>query len=223
MAEADKAPAVAAMSAPQVVRTGRQALADAPSFTFNLAVGVRSYRFPTVSVTADRSGHCTGTLAGESRGPVEVRRIGQRAWVKGSADFWKEFEGSQRAAAPARLADRYVLVHRGYKPLDDLVARCDPEWILDFLDENIGGEEQEKVGSTTMNGTDTLQVHSGTPGQGAELYVATTGTPYLVKLARQAGPRASTVSFSAFGEPVSVTEPPAAETVDLVEAVTAAA
>ncbi|WP_354637698.1 hypothetical protein [Kitasatospora camelliae] len=66
-----------------------------------------------------------------------------------------------------------------------------------------------------MNGRSTLRVHTGSPNAGTDLYIATEGKPFPVKLTRPVGPTAGTASFSDFDAPVTVTEPPADQVVDL--------
>jgi hypothetical protein len=130
---------------------------------------------------------------------IQIVRIGQKLYFKGSEAFLHQYAG---AAAPL-LAGRWFVVSASrhgfasFGPLTDLVSLTGH--ILASHGALAKGE------TTTIRGQPALAITDTTGG--GTLYVATTGPAYPLELRPRTG-KTGLISFSNWDKPVALTAPP---------------
>lgn len=164
-----------------------------------------------VDVTVDRDDRCTGTLRiGGSH--LDVRRIGDRAWVKGEAGAFNRLGGS---ALPARTLQR---LSRSWLPLERRAARsfCDLDELLETfevveLDDEAGDRETAPVTvgeESSLDGQTVVQV-SASPGGGhvETVWVRSEAPHHVVRIESTATRDGGTIAFTELGDDVEVEAP----------------
>ncbi|WP_431681614.1 hypothetical protein [Kitasatospora sp. KL5] len=168
----------------------------------------------TVHLFADKQGNCIGTLSATGIGNVEIRRTGNRSWIKADEETWRkqvEKGGAtpQQAARAAQLfKDRFITGFDTQMP--QTAAMCN------LIESMFGDTEEDQVSkgaAGTTNGVKTVSLTSMTDGEKVVLHVATEGTPYLIRMEQTEG-EPGAMDFSAFDKPFTVEEPPAGQVVD---------
>ena len=192
---------VAALSAEQILSKAKAALsaADAVHIT-----GSGSDEGTTVKLDM-RYGKdgATGTftISGQR---LDLLRVGDDVYVKGSTSFWTTFAD---AATAKLLGEKYVKTDLTDPRFKDIASFTDLTAAADgFL---------EPDGTITRGDTATIAdqpaiaLTSKDKSDGT-LYVATTGRPYPLSIEGDG----NSLTFADYGEDITVKAPPAAETVD---------
>jgi hypothetical protein len=138
---------------------------------------------------------CAGAMTQAGTGSFKLVAIGNRVWIKPDRQFWEKAAGANAAAALKVLSGKYLSVSASSQ-FGSLRALCSPS------------ELAGSFGSTPISGQPALQIRD--TGDSASMYVSETAKPELLRLAAGSG----TLDFSGYNDPVTLTAPPAAETVN---------
>jgi hypothetical protein len=129
----------------------------------------------------------------------DLVRIGDKAYFKGDADFWKQFGGATLAQL---LADKWVEAPAKTGDLASLTPLTDVGQLFNAILTNHG--TLEKGDTTDVNGTSAITVKD--TDENGTLYVATEGQPYPLKL-EGGGDAAGTMEFENWDESYDLKAP----------------
>lgn len=164
-----------------------------------------------VDVSVDREDRCTGTLRiGGSH--LDIRRIGDRAWVKGEAGAFNRLGGgSLPRAALKRLSTSWLpLSGRPAASLCDLDRLLKTFQVVDF--DAKGGDREDlpaTVGEeSSLDGQTVVQLSASPGGAHDEMiWVRSEAPHHVVKIESTATQDGGTLAFSEFDEDVEVETP----------------
>jgi hypothetical protein len=198
---------VAALTADEILKKATAALQDADSVRIKGDGGSAGKRFAIdLRYAADKS---VGTL-GINGQTIELRKLGQTVYLKGSRGFWMSNGGEVVAQL---LTGKWLKTPLSDKRFSGLSELTDLEEAAAGILEPDG--TITKGTQKTINGVPCIGlVSSGKDG--GTLWVATTGEPYPVRIERSAGSgETGALDFTGYGEPVTVETPPADLVVDV--------
>jgi hypothetical protein len=141
------------------------------------------------------SGHMSENGVG-----FDIVRVGNKAYIRGSEAFYKQFGG---ASAAQLLKGKWLVGSAtsgrfsALTPLTDLQAF--------FTGALAGHHTLTKGAETTANGQKVIALKDG--ANGGTLYVATTGTPYPVELVSPGNGKQGKVTFDQWNTTVTITAP----------------
>ncbi|NLT53243.1 MAG: hypothetical protein GXX79_01470 [Actinomycetales bacterium] len=159
-----------------------------------------------VTVDADlTSAPAAAGWISEGGDKVLVRYVGGNVYARGSSALYEKYLG-QRAAR--RVGDRWLMVPASGREYQQVTGLASPGGLLTELFPDAAGARKTAGGSVGGTGTVVLTTSSGS----GSLTVAATGTPY--PLVVDAGEKGR-ITFSDWGEKVSVTAPPRSQVVDV--------
>jgi hypothetical protein len=161
-----------------------------------------------VDLRSSTAGECQGSLMID-RGSAQIVSSSGKAWMKPDHAFWREQSPTRAAQVERVVGDKWVAI-----PMSSGLNKvCD----LDNLLQQLSPSDQQAagstvVGTTTVNGTDAVQVR-GTSKQGdtVSAWVATGDPHHVLRLAVTGGSSPGTISFSEFDVPLDITTPAASE------------
>ncbi|MFB7785724.1 hypothetical protein ACFC1D_23800 [Streptomyces vinaceus] len=169
-------------------------------------------------LTLDNKGSCKGAIRYDGMGKVELIKSTDLVHFKGDADYWRATAAKEHApkrqadAMVTMLADRWLKMPVSNAKAAALKRMCD-------LDKLTGGGGRpnplaRKGETVTIDGKQALAVITAAK-EGTETdYVATQGTPYVLK-STVSGDDTGEVLFSDFGTPVDTALPEGADVLDL--------
>jgi hypothetical protein len=128
----------------------------------------------------------------------QIVAVGQQVYINASPAFWRRFGGN----AAAQLFNGKWLKAPASGQFAALAALTNLNQLFTQLLSSHG--TLAKGATTTIRGQKVIAVNDTT--QGGTLYVATTGKPYPVRIAKS-GSQAGQVDFDRFNESVSLTAP----------------
>ncbi|HEY6789964.1 MAG TPA: hypothetical protein VI365_21905 [Trebonia sp.] len=151
---------------------------------------------------------CTGTVSAVGKGTLTMVVIGKTAWVKPDDAYWKAVGGKQADQAIATFGGKYLTGPTSDSTIAGLVDFCNLNSVTSQLTQptNVG-----KGQVTTINGKQALPLND--TANGGTLYVTTTSSPLPIELVDKTAGKKGTLIFNV-GAPVSLTAPPARETVE---------
>ena len=198
---------VAALSADEILAKATAALQAAGAVRIKGQGSSGSERF-SIDLRYSRD-NSAGTLRVSGQ-TIDLRKLGQTVYLKGSREFWT---GNGGEAAAQLLTGKWLKTPLTDKRFTGLSALTD----LDEAAKGILGPDGTitKGAETTVNGVPCVGlVSSGKDG--GTLWVATTGPPYPVRIEPSAGSgKRGALDFTGYGEPVTVDPPPADQVVDV--------
>jgi hypothetical protein len=137
----------------------------------------------------------------------ELVQTGGTVYIKGSAAFYRRIGG---AAAAQLLQGRWLKAPTTAPEFASISSLTELHRLVDATLENHG--TLTKTGTTSVNGQAVVGISD--QSKGATLYVATTGKPYPVQIAK-GGAGGGTVTFGNWNEPVTITPP--ANAIDIAQ------
>jgi hypothetical protein len=137
----------------------------------------------------------------------ELIEAGGTVYIKGSAAFYRHIGG---AAAAQLLQGRWLKAPTTTPEFASIASLTDLHRLIDATLANHG--TLAKTGTTTVSGQRVVGVTDQT--KGGTLYVATTGKPYPIQIAKS-GAGGGTVSFDRWNEAVTITPP--ANAIDITQ------
>jgi hypothetical protein len=133
---------------------------------------------------------------------VDVIRIGNVAYFRAAAAFWRKAGGTQGAALAPLFAGKWMEGSATKGDLADLSSLLDIRSLLrSFLGDH---GTLANAGTTTFHGQPAVAIDDTT--EGGTLYVATTGKPYPLGV-RKAGKSGGTILFDHWNAPLTVKAP----------------
>jgi len=206
-ASGSTAPGAAGLSADEILKQSTAALQAAKSVRIKGEGGSGTQRFAIdLRYSGDAS---TGTL-GINGQTIELRKLAQTVYLKGSREFWVGNGGETAAQLLAGKWLKTPLADRRFAGLSELTdLKKAATGILD-PDGTITKGAQKTVNGVPCVGL----VSSGKDG--GTLWVATTGQPYPVRIEPSTqSAESGALDFSEYGESVTVGPPPAEQVVDV--------
>ncbi|MBT2456072.1 hypothetical protein [Streptomyces sp. ISL-86] len=202
----------AGLSASKVADKSVTALRTASSLTVKGTV--RDEGKPMrLDMAVSKSGDCKGSISMADQGSFEVIRNADYVYIKADEAFYRtqvnDLPKDQADAAVAMLAGHWVKSKAAGEDSKELSALCDLDELTKEFDDSSGAKKGKVV---KEGGQDALTLTTSTTDGTEELYVATHGTPYLLR-AVETGKEPSDISFSGFNEPVKA-EAPTGDVVD---------
>jgi hypothetical protein len=151
---------------------------------------------------------CKGTVSAAGKGSLTMVVIGKTAWVKPDDAYWKAVGGKQAAKAIATFGGKYLTGPTSDSTIAGLAEFCNLNSITSQLTQPANVTKGQV---TTVNGKQALPLSD--TANGGTLYVTNTSSPLPVELVNKTAGKKGTLIFSV-GAPVSLTVPPASETVE---------
>ena len=160
----------------------------------------------SVDLSVSDQGECTGTI-GVDAGSIELRRIGGHAWYKADDAFW-------RVEAPGQAAEIASKVNGRWVPLTGELASLQAFCSIDSItDQMLSSSASVKTGGAAMVGArPTVLLTATHGGNTTTAYVVAAKPHYVLRMTR--GTQGE-LTFSDFGEKVTVTAPDPRDVVDL--------
>jgi hypothetical protein len=137
----------------------------------------------------------------------ELIQTGGTVYIKGSSAFYRHIAGS---AAAQLLQGRWLKAPTSSPEFASIGSLTSLHGLVDATLADHG--MLSKGATTSVNGQKAVALKD--PSNGGTLYIATTGPPYPVQIAR-GGARGGTVNFDRWNQPVSITPP--ANAIDLAK------
>lgn len=195
---------LAGLPAEEILARASAALQGAKSVRIKGAGGSGSQRF-ALDVRYSGTG-AVGTV-GVGGQTVELRKVGQVVYLRGSREFWT---GTSGAAAARQLTGKWLRTPLTDKRFAELAEITDLSKAAEGILKPDG--KVAKGGTRTINGTEAIGLT--TAGQDGVLYIATEGEPYPLRIEGGSGETGG-LDFSEYGKPLTVQAPPAAQVVDI--------
>ena len=178
-----------------------------------IAEGSDTIKF-VVDVNHAGNGQGTFTEVGQS---LKIKKLGSRVYVYADKAFWTKNGG---AAVARQIGNRWVTTSSSGQ-FQSLAQFFDISRMTTGLlptgggrpvkgaTVTVGGQKVVPLRTTTKGSTTKGSTTTGstTSTQSTTLYVAATGTPYVVKATATNGDESGTITFGHYGEPVVVKAP----------------
>jgi len=198
---------LAGMSAKQVLTKAISDLKSAP--TFRVSGRVNQDGGISLQLTYKRGTGCGGTLGLGARGSLYLLVIGDVAWIKPDDTFWKTSAGSSAPKVIALVGGRYLKGSASSSQLSGLTQICDANSLASSL---ASPKDIAKGPVTTVNGQQALALKD--KSKSATMYVTDTSSPQILQVISAQSGHSGKVSFTGYGNPVTLTPPPASETIN---------
>jgi hypothetical protein len=194
--------ALSGMSSTQIINKALTDLAAAPSVTMSGSLS-QSGQDITLDLMLLRGQGCQGKLSLPKQGSFQMIFMGQNLWIQPDNQFWQS-AGGLDSGTLALVSGKYLTLSAG-SSLSDFKQLCDVRTVTDGVQGTTG---LAKGATTTIDGQHVLQLTDRKDNQSA--YVTISAKPELVRLTDQT----SHLDFTGYGQPVTLTPPPASQTVD---------
>jgi hypothetical protein len=159
-----------------------------------------------VDITAGTT-NCVGTLGIVGKGSFVLLEIGQTLWIKPDNQFW-----TSEGASPAVLQvveGKYIQTSPNDSDFSSVKMLCSPAQLAASLGSKIN--DLVKGTTTTVDGQSALQLRD-TSDSGVA-YVTISASPQFLRISCGSGGQGQ-LDFSAYDAPVTVSSPPASQTID---------
>lgn len=158
----------------------------------------------SISLTLAKS-RCAGTLSEHGQGSFRIIMIGKSIWIKPDSKFWTSAGGASGAAL-SLVEGKWIKPSSKTSGLGAFGDLCSPTLLAGQMSDSFG---MVKGKTTTIHGRTALELTQG--GDTTVGYVSESASPEILRLA-QAGQEQ--LDFSNYNAPVTMTRPPASETLD---------
>ncbi|MFE1439439.1 hypothetical protein [Streptomyces sp. NPDC058739] len=171
----------------------------------------------TIDLALDKKGDCVGTLSADG-GKTDLIKTGGTVYMR----YDEAFLRAQMKGEPAEDVEAAVDMLAGTwtttaedSEASEIGDLCDLDTLLGD-DTGTAGETSSATrgATTTVGGSPALALQEKDGGETATLYVATEGTPYVLRIDNRSADEAGSLLFSDYDEPVAA-EKPAGEILDL--------
>ncbi|WP_030690318.1 hypothetical protein [Streptomyces globisporus] len=169
-------------------------------------------------LSLDAQGRCTGTLTTGTTSTVELIRPDHRnVYLRfDEASLREQVEGEDPETQEAMLKElrgRWVKGSASDPDNKDLLELCDLKQLLGGFEQGASGIV--KGAETAVGGKKALALtEPGDGGESSTVYVATEGTPYVLRIVTKGGEDPGTITFSKYGKPVGAKAPAAKDVVE---------
>jgi hypothetical protein len=130
----------------------------------------------------------------------ELIQVGDTVYIKGSPAFYKHIGGS---AAAQLLQGKWLKAPASNSDFSSLSQLTDLRQLVDQTLSN-HGSSLAKIGTSTINGQKVVGITD--KSKGGTLYIATTGTPYPIQIAKS-GSGGGKINFDRWNSSVTVAAP----------------
>jgi hypothetical protein len=199
--------ALAGLSAKQVLSKAVSDLKSAPSF--HIAGTVNQGGSIRVDLTYSRGSGCEGTLGVGSKGSIYLLVIGGTAWLKPDQTYWKSYAGSSASSVIATIGGKYLKAATSSSSVSGLAQLCNANSLASSF---TSPRDIAKGGTSTINGQQALALKD--PAKSSLLYVTGTSSPQILRVTSTQSGSGGRIDFTGYGNPVTLTPPPASETLD---------
>ncbi|MEU8522113.1 hypothetical protein [Streptomyces sp. NBC_01216] len=204
------------LTGPQIANKAIAATKTADSLSLDVATKTADGPLKA-HLTLDTEGRCAGTLTFGTTGTVElIKPDAKDAYLRFDEALLREqAEGEDAAVQEAvvkQLRGRWMKTPVTDPEAADSLELCDLKALLGQFE--TGVNLAVKGGETTVGGKKALMLTQALDEEKTTLYVATEGTPYLLKVVTAGGDEPGTVTFADYGEPVDAKAPPAEDVLD---------
>jgi hypothetical protein len=194
------------MSASQVVGKAVSDLKSEPHFSISGKINSDGQNL-SLALGYKSPSDCQGTIGLDNKGSFGVVSIGDAVWVKPDNAFWNAFAGSSAQQAIAVLGGKYLKTSSSDPNMAGLVKICNVNELTSMFT-STGTVTKGAV--TTIDGQRALALKDSK--EGGALYVTDTSTPRILQVTNSSKSDGGSLTFTY--DAVTVTAPPASETVD---------
>jgi hypothetical protein len=194
---------LAGLSADQIATKAVADLKAASSVHFAGSIAESSSSY-TVNLTAGTT-DCTGTFGVAGKGSFALLKTGQTLWIKPDNQFW-----TSAGATPAVLQvveGKWIQTTTSNSDFASVNQICSPAQLAGLFGNKL--TDVAKGTTTTIAGQSALQLKDSSTSNSA--YVTISATPEFLRLD---GGSSGLLDFSDYDAPVTVTPPPASQTID---------
>ncbi|MEV0123460.1 hypothetical protein AB0I16_18360 [Streptomyces sp. NPDC050703] len=171
----------------------------------------------SMDMALDTGGKCAGSIGMGGQGEMQLINPGGTVYMKYDEKFLRSQSKGEPAAdvraAVDLLADRWAKTKATSADAKEIAGFCDLDTVLaDFTDVHSAAR---RGGTTTVDGTPAIKLSESDGKEKYELYVATEGKPYLLRVdtvGKDGKPES--LSFGDYDKPVRTT-PPTGDVLDL--------
>ncbi|MFB6842595.1 hypothetical protein [Streptomyces sp. NPDC056361] len=179
----------------------------------------------TVEFSVDDKANCQGTMKAAKGGSAEIVGTGGTSYMKGDDAFWKSSGGEEGASAEESDSMSAMLKGRWLKMPNESGAGeggagafCDLKQIVKDMDEETPRKGMTREADADVDGKPAAVLSKKDKAETTTFYVAKDAAkPYVLRVVTTGGDEPGTVDLSDFDKPVTVTVPPADQTVDMAE------
>ncbi|MCJ1678959.1 hypothetical protein MTF65_16765 [Streptomyces sp. APSN-46.1] len=171
-----------------------------------------------IDLALDKDGNCNGAIRLDGMGRLDIIKSSELVHFRGDEAYWrgaaklKKTPKKQTDQMVATLANRWVKLAASDPRASEMTGTCD----LDKLTGDFGRANPlaRKGETATVDGKPALAVTSPAKEGTQTDYVATQGTPYILKSAIS-GDSTGEALFSRFNEPVDTASPKDSDVLDM--------
>jgi len=135
--------------------------------------------------------------------PVDLIVLDKNAYMKADAAFWKKYGGKSGSAVAQLVAGRWFKFPTSNPQFGGFAAFANAGSIFNAL--KTGNTTVTNKGATKYKGQDVVDLYGGSSN--GDLYVAATGTPYPLALAKTGSSSSGSIVFDQWNKPVTLTAP----------------
>jgi hypothetical protein len=161
-------------------------------------------------------GDCSGTISRGDTGNAEVVSLDGTSWFRPDEEFWRAQAGAAADQIISTVGDDWVQLPEGD---ESFASFCDLKALLKQIEDDDDQEPSEKGATEDVDGQEaiTLTRDNKEGGGTTTVWVAVDDPHHILKVEREGGESPSSVSFSEFGEDVSIEAPGAEEVITIEE------
>jgi len=197
---------LAGESAGQIVSEAA-ANTEASSSVRMQGAGTQAGKGITFDLSLARGQGCEGTLSMSKTETFQLVYLHSTVWMKPSNAFYASL-GSDKAALSA-LEGKYIKVSATNSLIGNISQLCALNGLLGGISSQSG--KGYAAASATFGGQPAIKITQ--PGHPGYAYVSDTAKPVILQVS-QPGSSGGTITFADYNVPVTITAPPAAQTID---------
>ncbi|GGV02606.1 hypothetical protein GCM10010275_47100 [Streptomyces litmocidini] len=169
-------------------------------------------------LSLDDRGRCTGTLTTGATNTIElIKPDGKDVYLRfdeaSLREQVKDEDAETQKATIKSLKGRWLKGPVSDPDNKDMLELCDLKRLLSGFEQGASGIV--KGAETTVGGRKALALtEPGGGGESSTVYVATQGTPYVLRIVTKGGEEPGTITFSNYGKPVGAEAPAAKDVVE---------
>lgn len=190
----------------QIANAAAAAMNQATSFTYAGFAGQGGTK-TSLRLSVSASGDTQGTVTTNGQ-TIEIIEVGKTDYVSANKAFWTANGG---AAAAQLFGSQWVSGPASSSTFSGFASLLSMSQVTSQF-ANTSGTSITKGATSTINGQKVIAISTKGGAFEDTLYVATTGTPYIVRVVT-AGSSGGTVTFTNYNQPVNAKAP--AKSVDL--------
>jgi hypothetical protein len=198
---------IAGLSAEAILAKAKAALVGADSVRIKGTGGTGTERFDIDMSYVGANSTGSLSVAGQK---VDLRKLGQTVYLRGSREFWTGIGGT---GAAELLSGKWLKAPITNKKWAQLAELTDLSKAADGILEPDG--PVTKGQPKAIDGKQAITLKSGTGAEEGALYIATEGEPYPLRI--ESTKDKGKVDFTGYGEPVKVEAPPSDLVVDVTK------